>query len=794
MAERERVLGGRYRLLRPLGTGGMGSVWSAEDLVLGRTVALKELAHHLNGGQDLEARRARALREARALAQAVDPAIVQIYDVLVERGDPWLVMQYIPGPSLADLVASGPPDERTVARIGLRVLRALRAAHAANVLHRDVKPANILLDDTGRAYLVDFGIARITGATALTADNTVLGTLEFMAPERIRGDEIGPPSDLWSLGVTLYFALEGRSPFRASNDTAAATIWAIMNSPAPHPSTPGPLADAVTHLLEKDPTHRMRAEHLERALKETLTPTRPPTPTPPARDRPPPNPPPRPQHPAPDPPSDPRPDNRDSPTPFAPGRPGRHDDRRRTLDPGDEARSDDPTARIPPEDARSRARRPQSPAPDPSAEPRADDRDAPTPFGASRPEQRRARRPAPGEGGGPRDRSAVDPFADERPEQRRDAGPGPGAERGPRRPDRAAPEQFGAVRPEQRGARRPAPGEGGGPRDRSAGDPFADERPERRGDGRREPGQGGEARPDDPTARIPPEDARSRARRDRRSAPDPGGEPRADDFTAADPYADARSEGRDDQGRPRGEGRGASGPLADGRPEQRRDGWRRRGVGRGDDLTGRVPHGEPRGGVPAPAARAAPGLARQVRELPPERAVELLAGYAPAAIRDVLTELGRAAGPILLAMPREAAAQTVASARARTAAALLDAMAVAPNRAAPIVQILSTTVAARAFGYMTTPAATALTAALPSRDAARILAATDLRAAAGVLTALPPETAALLVDALPVRRACDILGYVPPATVATLLRAASHPDRLLSELSGPVRTQVLRHL
>ncbi|POM27177.1 Serine/threonine-protein kinase PrkC [Actinomadura rubteroloni] len=649
MAERERVLGGRYRLLRPLGTGGMGSVWSAEDLVLGRTVALKELAHHLNGGRDLEARRARALREARALAQAVDPAIVQIYDVLVERGDPWLVMQYIPGPSLADLVASGPPDERTVARIGLRVLRALRAAHAANVLHRDVKPANILLDDTGRAYLVDFGIARITGATALTADNTVLGTLEFMAPERIRGDAIGPPSDLWSLGVTLYFALEGRSPFRASNDTAAATIWAIMNSPAPRPATPGPLAEAVTRLLEKDPTHRMRAEHLERALRETLTPHRPPTP------------------------------NR-----------------------ADEPRADDHAAPAPPETPRPKARRDRGPALDPRAEPRADDRATPDSFKAGRPEQRGDRRPAPRERGERRDRDAGDPD--------------------------------GAGRPGLRDVRRPAP----------------------------------------------------------------GGESRADDFTAPDPYAGERSEGRGERGRSRGEargdGRGASGPFADGRSERRGAGRRGRSGGRGGGPSGRVPSGEARGGEPVPAARVAPGLARQVRELSAERAAELLAGYAPADVRDVLAELGRAAGPILLVMPREAAAQVVASARARSAAAFLDVMAVAPHRAAPVVQILSTTMAARAFGYMSTPGAIALIAALPARDAARVLAATDLRAAAGVLAALPPETAAPLVDALPVRRACDVLGYVPPATVAALLRAASHPDLLLSELSGPVRTQVLRHL
>jgi flagellar motility protein MotE (MotC chaperone) len=266
------ALQGRYRLLHKLGDGGMGSVWLAEDRWLQRAVALKQLVQHA-GGADLDERGARALREARAMARVRHPAIVNILDIFFDDGDPWIVMEYICGRSLDAIIKSAnregrPLDEQMIAAIGLPVLGGLCAAHRASVVHRDVKPANILVADDESIFLVDFGIARIAGDVPLTGIRTVMGTTEFLAPERLRGEEAGPAADLWSLGVTLFYALEGYSPFlRKGGSDYEATMWAILREDPPAPARQGRLAGAVLRLLDKDPATRATAGELADVLQ-----------------------------------------------------------------------------------------------------------------------------------------------------------------------------------------------------------------------------------------------------------------------------------------------------------------------------------------------------------------------------------------------------------------------------------------------------------------------------------------------------------------------------------------------
>ena len=257
MTSEGQILIGRYRLVSRLGQGGMGSVWKATDQLLERTVALKELVPHVSG-LDLAESRARAQVEARAMARVKHPAIVRIHDLFSVGGDPWIVMEYISGRSLADIIREKPLDEQAVAAIGLPVLQGLKAAHAANMVHRDVKPANIVVAGDGSIFLVDFGIAKIAGETSLTGYSRVLGTTEFMAPERLRGRRVGAPADLWSFGVTLYCALERRSPFlRRGDGSIEATIAAILKSnEPPEPAKWGKLAEIVLQMLRKKPAER----------------------------------------------------------------------------------------------------------------------------------------------------------------------------------------------------------------------------------------------------------------------------------------------------------------------------------------------------------------------------------------------------------------------------------------------------------------------------------------------------------------------------------------------------------
>ncbi|MET9758439.1 serine/threonine-protein kinase [Streptomyces sp. NPDC006372] len=272
-----RLIAGRYRLIAKLGHGGMGTVWRAKDETVDREVAVKE-PRVPDGLPERERANAfeRMRREARAAARLDHPAVVGVHDVAVVEGQPWIVMELVRGRSLGDELQEGTLSPREAARIGLEVLGALEAAHAAGILHRDVKPDNVLLGRYGRVVLTDFGIAQIEGETSLTDTGGFVGSPEYIAPERVLGRRPGPAGDLWSLGVVLYAATEGVSPFRRSNTPA--TLQSVLNAtPAPPTSAQGPLAEVITGLLHKDPARRPDAARV-RALLETAA--NPPAPQP----------------------------------------------------------------------------------------------------------------------------------------------------------------------------------------------------------------------------------------------------------------------------------------------------------------------------------------------------------------------------------------------------------------------------------------------------------------------------------------------------------------------------------
>ncbi|MFE4701733.1 protein kinase [Streptomyces sp. NPDC056738] len=267
-----RLVAGRYRLLAKLGHGGMGTVWRARDETVEREVAVKEprVPDHLPERERATAYE-RMRREARAAARLDHPAVVNVHDVAVVDGRPWIVMELVRGRSLGDALREGTLGSRETARIGLEVLGALEAAHAAGVLHRDVKPDNVLLGPHDRVVLTDFGIASIEGETNLTDTGGFVGSPEYIAPERVLGVRPGPASDLWSLGVVLYAATEGVSPFRRSNTPA--TLQSVLNAtPAAPASAGGPLTEAINGLLAKEPSHRPAAAEVRRLLEEAARP------------------------------------------------------------------------------------------------------------------------------------------------------------------------------------------------------------------------------------------------------------------------------------------------------------------------------------------------------------------------------------------------------------------------------------------------------------------------------------------------------------------------------------------
>ncbi|MFD4555521.1 serine/threonine-protein kinase [Streptomyces sp. NPDC058469] len=269
------LLAGRYRLAESIGSGGMGRVWRAHDEVLHRAVAIKELTAALYVSESDQPRLlARTRAEARAAARINHSAVVTVHDVLEHDGRPWIVMELVEGNSLADEVKErGRIEPAEAARIGVWVLRALRAAHAAGVLHRDVKPGNVLLGQDGRVLLTDFGIAQIEGDSTITRTGEVVGSVDYLAPERVRGADPGPSSDLWALGATLYTAVEGRSPFRRTSPLS--TMQAVVEEDAGELRYAGALGPVIVALLNKDPALRPDADQAEQMLAEAAEGRRP---------------------------------------------------------------------------------------------------------------------------------------------------------------------------------------------------------------------------------------------------------------------------------------------------------------------------------------------------------------------------------------------------------------------------------------------------------------------------------------------------------------------------------------
>jgi eukaryotic-like serine/threonine-protein kinase len=263
------LVAARYRLGESVGRGGMGRVWRAHDQILDRDVAVKEIVPP-PGLSDPEAVHRRTLREARATARLSHPGVVQVFDVLEVDGGTWIVMEYVPSRSLQEVLkAEGPLPPRRVAKIGLDLLDALVAANRAGVEHRDVKPANVLIADDGRVMLTDFGIAAIADDPSNSMSDALIGSPEYMPPERAKNEHAGLVSDLWSLGATLYAAVEGKSPFR--RPTVAATLTAITVSPPDPPTQAGALAPLLEALLQKDPADRPSAKDAATMLRSAAS-------------------------------------------------------------------------------------------------------------------------------------------------------------------------------------------------------------------------------------------------------------------------------------------------------------------------------------------------------------------------------------------------------------------------------------------------------------------------------------------------------------------------------------------
>ncbi|MFE4606309.1 serine/threonine-protein kinase, partial [Kitasatospora indigofera] len=265
-----RLLAGRYRLDAVLGRGGMGTVWRAEDEMLGRVVAVKELRMH--GGVDEEEKHrliVRTLREAKATARIRHTAAVTVFDVVEEDDRPWIVMELVESRSLAEVIKEdGPLTPVRAAEIALDVLGVLVAAHSHGILHRDVKPSNVLIGEDGRVVLTDFGIASVEGDASVTSTGMLVGAPSYISPERARGQKPGPPADLWSLGGTLYAMLEGRPPY--DRGSALATLTAVMTEDLAAPANAGPLKPVIEGLLEKDPARRLDASQTRAMLRRVV--------------------------------------------------------------------------------------------------------------------------------------------------------------------------------------------------------------------------------------------------------------------------------------------------------------------------------------------------------------------------------------------------------------------------------------------------------------------------------------------------------------------------------------------
>ena len=264
-----RLLAGRYRLDRPIGRGAMGVVWRGRDELLERDVAVKEVrVPAIVTQDDAEIVYQRTLREAKTAARLSHPGVATVFDVFEEDGRPWIVMELVRARALDQVVTEdGPLRPLAAARVGECLLSALASAHAAGVLHRDVKPGNVLIGPDGRGVLTDFGIATFEGDPGLTQAGLVIGTPGFTAPERLRGRAATPAADLWSLGATLYAAVEGRGPFERAGGPVA-VMAGIVNEAAPRAPSAGPLMPVIDALLRTDPAARPDAETAARLLAE----------------------------------------------------------------------------------------------------------------------------------------------------------------------------------------------------------------------------------------------------------------------------------------------------------------------------------------------------------------------------------------------------------------------------------------------------------------------------------------------------------------------------------------------
>jgi eukaryotic-like serine/threonine-protein kinase len=263
------TIAGRYYLIRQLGAGAMGAVWLADDISLRRDVAVKSVRGPLldsatAGGEGSE----RAMREARMVARVHHPNAVAIYDVAIHEERPWLVMEYFPSRNLAELVSqTGPLAPRRAAELGAQAAAALDDAHRVGVVHRDVKPANLLISDEGVAKITDFGVARGAGDVTLTGTGEMWGTPAYFAPEVARGEGPTQKADVWSLGATLYFAVEGAPPY-GTGPSPLVVLGRIANQPVPRPQGAGPMAPVLARLLERDPDARPTMAEAARMLAD----------------------------------------------------------------------------------------------------------------------------------------------------------------------------------------------------------------------------------------------------------------------------------------------------------------------------------------------------------------------------------------------------------------------------------------------------------------------------------------------------------------------------------------------
>lgn len=263
---------GRYELLEPLGKGGMGTVWRGRDEMLGRQVAIKEVRFPAGGSaEELSSQEERVMREARAAARLNHPGVVGVYDVIKDDGQAFIIMELVEAPTVADLVGErGPLEPSEAARITLGVLDALEHAHGHGIVHRDVKPANVMVPEQGAVKLSDFGIVSVEGDRRLTMSGMIIGSPSYMAPEQTKGGEIGPAVDVWGLGATLYFMLTGQPPFDRGG--AIPTLTAVINEEPDLTSVSDELRPAIEAALAKDPEERASYEELRSLLRPVSAP------------------------------------------------------------------------------------------------------------------------------------------------------------------------------------------------------------------------------------------------------------------------------------------------------------------------------------------------------------------------------------------------------------------------------------------------------------------------------------------------------------------------------------------